>query len=520
MNKNCILFVVDALAESVTRESISKGQLPTLAKLLDHGGKLSPCNSIFPSITPAATCSIASGAYPREHGIQGACWFDPERNDAAYYGDDVQLALQEGFTNYLVDFADRLNFERLQRPLIFEHLSNAGIDSVCVNYMWFRGTHIHSRSTPLGLRILSGKLDPEIHGPRYLKLGDFVHDLPEGTGDVSGMTSGLTGRYGFHDKTTAACMMAMAKAGTLPPFSLAYFPLNDDLGHEVGLHEAASKCLVEFDEFLDNFVEALGGWDRVNQEYALLVVGDHAQQEWVDQEKDNPRLDLLLEDYKIADTGAGFSEDDELLICPNMRAAAIYPRQRSREYCDRIIEQLLESDGVDQVIDVHREDSGSDASPSYVVRTRDRGQLRFARAEVDFPDREQVIRDGYGNQWGLTGSLKTLDCELDDDGKLREGIYPNPLERIEGAFTDGPSPIWVTAGSNTEFAIAETATHAGGSHGSLHVDDTRAGLITNAEVDLSSLPNPESPRIVDVMSLCLKALGVETSDPHEQVSGR
>jgi hypothetical protein len=65
----------------------------------------------------------------KEHGIEGGCWFDPDSNDAAYFGDDLKLAMQEGLSDYLVDFADRLNFQRLNCPLIYEHLDRRGIDS-------------------------------------------------------------------------------------------------------------------------------------------------------------------------------------------------------------------------------------------------------------------------------------------------------------------------------------------------------------------------------------------------------
>jgi predicted AlkP superfamily pyrophosphatase or phosphodiesterase len=44
--------------------------------------------SIFPSITPAATTAIVTGAYPAENGIAGRRGTTPERREVAYYGDD------------------------------------------------------------------------------------------------------------------------------------------------------------------------------------------------------------------------------------------------------------------------------------------------------------------------------------------------------------------------------------------------------------------------------------------------
>ncbi|QEF98931.1 Type I phosphodiesterase / nucleotide pyrophosphatase [Stieleria maiorica] len=500
--KRCVLFVIDALSEPVVRRFLDKARLPALATLLEQGGSLLPCLSIFPSITPAATCSIATGEYPRRHGIEGACWLDPKNNDAAYFGDDLRLALQEGLHEYLKDFGDRLNFERLHAPLVYEHLFEQGIESACLNYMWFRGPHEHARSTPLTLRMAAGSLSETVRGPKFLKLGDFVHGLPDDV-EVSGMKSGLLGRYGFHDETTIACLMALAEADALPQFTLAYFPINDDRGHEAGLEEAAATCVERFDEFLADFVETIGGWSKVGTEYSFVIVGDHGQVQWEDS-PDVLKLDDLLSEFSIAETAAGFGDDDELLICPNMRAAAIYSATDSEVLRDRVVQQLLSHDGVDQVI--YQEAPGNAASP-LVVRTRDRGQLTFCRADEKSTSFTQTGGDRYGNQWSFRGDLSALDLRLDNGELLHDGCYPNALERIEGAFTGAASPIWVTADRRFEFAIDGTSTHDGGSHGSLLTEDSTAAVITSDDVSLERLPVPDAPRIVDVMDLCLSTLG-------------
>ena len=74
--------------------------------------------SIFPSITPAATSTIATGAYPVEHGIAGASWYDQARDEVAYYGDDFWVIAREGFGNFINDFLLRLNGDRLKAPTL------------------------------------------------------------------------------------------------------------------------------------------------------------------------------------------------------------------------------------------------------------------------------------------------------------------------------------------------------------------------------------------------------------------
>lgn len=505
--KRCILFVVDALSEPVVRRHIREWRLPALAKLIDDGGFLKPCTSIFPSITPAATCSIATGEYPRRHGIEAACWFDPVTNDAAYFGDDLRFALQEGLKEYLEDFGDRLNFDRLRAPLVYEHLFDAGIESACINYMWFRGPHVHSRTTPLTLKLIAGRLGSEVRGTKILKLGDFVHSFPPGI-EVTGTKSGVLGRFGFDDQTTGACMLALARGNQLPPFTLAYFPNNDNRGHKVGLDEAAKTCLEDFDGFLSNFVDAIGGWEHVGRDLTILIVGDHGQVQW-EQAPEVLMLDEWLSDFSIARTAEGFQNDDDLLICPNMRSAAIYLARENPVLRDQVVDRLLGHDGVDQVI---YEEDRPDRIRVLTVRTADRGRVSFRRAVAGSPDLRETGHDCYGNRWSIHGELTAVDMRIAEDGLVVDGRYPNPLERIEGAFTGGPSPIWVTAHKNAALAIDGSSTHDGGSHGSLLRDDSIAALIASRNVGEDLLPVPDAPRIIDVMDLCLASLGVARSE--------
>ena len=511
MPSKCVLFVVDAMMEKVVSRWVREGKLPNIQTLLDRGGVLSKCCSIFPSITPAATCSIATGAYPATHGIEGASWFNPVTNQAEYFGDDRKLIFQEGLHQYVVDFGDRMNFELLREPLIYEHLHAFGIDSAVINYMWFRGPHVHSRDTPLGLRLLAGRLGADVRGPRYLRLGDFVDALPEGSGEIQIPASGIFNRYGFHDEASAACVLAMAEKQCLPEFTLAYFPLNDDDAHVEGLEVAAERRIVAFDEFLGTFVHHLGGWDAVDEDVAILIVGDHGQTEPGVDGPDVGRLDEVLGEFIEGQSAVGFNRDDDadLLICPNMRSAAIYSKGNHQANRERIVQRLLECAQVDQVI---VDEPDSRGQRTHTILTSDRGRMSFSRVASNAPVQGMVATDAFGNRWAISGEVSALDLSFSDQGELIEGVYPNPLERIEGAFSGLRAAIWVTARPGAEFAIAESSTHGGGSHGSLFQDDSLAGLITSNNVDRGRLPNSQMPRIVDVMDLCLSVFGVDLGD--------
>jgi len=493
--KRCVLLVVDALSVEVLQRHLGSSKLPNLTKLVEGHGQMHPCLSIFPSITPAATCSIATGHYPVRHGIEGACWFDREKDEVAYFGDDFQLLGERGLHDYLVDFGVRLNDQRLQVPTIYQLAADQQIDSACINFMWFAGPHEHTRKTPWFLRLIAGKLPESVQGPKYLKLGDFAETLPiDGAADSS---HGLTGRYGFSDETTANCLLAMAKAGEIPRLTVGYFPENDDASHSVGPEEAANSVLVRFDVFLGQFIEEMGGWSRLGDDFDLLIVGDHGQTEYPKEGPRTVQLDQVLKSFQLARVGKGWCDGDDVFICPNMRAAGVYLRDPDDvSLHTRVVDQLLREPGVDQVI--YEADDGSRC-----VTTRHRGHLRFRRAEaVGEADGE----DSYGNRWQLDGDLHCLDCRIEDGRVVEGGAYPNPLERIDGSFVSGSRPIWVTAVDGVEFGVQETRQHSGGSHASLNYSDSASALLTSSGVDLSVLDDPERPRIIDVVSLCLNVL--------------
>ncbi|QDT90228.1 alkaline phosphatase family protein [Gimesia algae] len=142
--KKVILVIIDALASRVVQPALRKGLLPHFQQLIEHGVLSEECTSIFPSITPAATCTLATGAYPFEHGISGAYWYDRDWDEIAYFGSDLQAIMNEGMGRYINDFQIKLNRDRLLVPTIFEYIEQHGsLTDAVVNFMWYRGTVAH-----------------------------------------------------------------------------------------------------------------------------------------------------------------------------------------------------------------------------------------------------------------------------------------------------------------------------------------------------------------------------------------
>lgn len=502
--KKVLLVIVDALATRVVKPAIERGDLPNFRRLAEAGMFLPECLSIFPSITPAATCSLVTGGYPFEHGISGAYWYDTEHDEVAYFGDDLLAILHEGIGRYINDFQVKLNQDRLKAPTIFERIENNGnLSDAVINYLWYRGRFEQSVSTPLLLKILPGvALKETLSGPKKMYLGDFV--ATEIDGEKPSVSGGLARRYGFHDDITADFLLQLAEKNALADFTLAYFPNNDFDSHSEGPQNALST-LKKVDEHFGRLFELKGGLEQFLSEFAILITGDHSQSDL----EEAPAVDMnqVLEKFEIVAAGAPWRNGEELMVCPNMRAAQIYLRPDLWNRRQDVIDELLRSDDIDQVILCDNDGCLKQAqTASFHIYTRDRGTLQF---EVADGQKDQV-EDQFGNSWRWKGNLSTVDGQV-VEGKLTFGDYPNAFERIATSFFEATGQMWVTARLGKEFCLPDTGSNKKGSHGSLHRDDSTAPLI------LAGLPEglnlPSRMRGVDVSPLCLEILGLQPPRP-------
>ncbi|QDU37502.1 Type I phosphodiesterase / nucleotide pyrophosphatase [Maioricimonas rarisocia] len=502
--KKVLLVIIDALATRIVEPAMQDGRLKTFSSLAAAGVFRTDSISIFPSITPAATASLMTGRYPVDHGIAGAFWYERDADCVAYYGDDVWVVMNEGFGKYFNDFLVSLNFTRLQSETVFERVENAGMTAAVLNYMWFRGGTRHEVNAPLLLQLLPGTSFVEhISGPTIAALGDFVTSRIPGSDETLSASGGFMRRYGFHDETTGEYLLQLARTAGLPDFTLAYFPNNDWDSHSVGPAEAAST-VERVDEILGELIESCGGLDAFLAEYAIVITGDHSQCDMAESADDRPiDLDELLEGFDRVPAGSEWGDENDLMVCPNLRAAQIYfHRASTPEHRDEVGRRLLSHSHVDQVLWV--EPFRCDRIDSYEVRTADRGRLSFSIADEGS---ESDCFDRYGNHWSIEGDLSAIDATIGPDGQIHYGIYPNALERIVTGFCNQCGDIWATARPGSEFCLSETSVHAGGSHGTLHeLDSTSPLLVAGAPGDITV---PEHPRNVDVTPLCLRILGID-----------
>jgi hypothetical protein len=499
---NVLLVVIDAATPRVVCPAVRTGRLPVMQRLAEAGSMHEASVSIFPSITPAATSAIITGCYPAEHGIAGASWFDQQRKEIAYYGDDFWVIAREGFGEFIRDFLLRLNGDRLVAPTLFEMVERTGRKAACLNYLVFRGLFAHKVAVPSLLAAMPGVPFTEtVQGPSILSLGDFVGPrTPHGRRlDQKG---GLLHRFGMDDASTGAMLRDLMSEGSLPEFTVAYFADNDYRSHEVGPC-AALEVVERVDRMLGEAFDAAGGLDRVLRETYVVITSDHGHCEVLaDASRSVIQLDELLSGYAQAQLGRPWRPRDALMICPNMRAAQIYLHEPGPDLAGRVISDLMTDPRVELAL--WRAELTDPGVKGYHAASR-HGRITFARGVSGHAGTRGV--DAFGAAWTWHGDARVLDLE-EHGGRLRFDQLPNAFERIAGALDlDKSGEIWVTARPGCEFNVPGGYAHVGGaSHGGLHALDSYSPVILAGPAPVAL---PREMRAVDLAPLCMALLGAD-----------
>jgi type I phosphodiesterase/nucleotide pyrophosphatase len=497
-----LLVVIDAATPAVICPAVLTGQLPVMQRLAEAGTIHDRSVTIFPSITPAATTSIITGCYPAEHGIAGASWYDKIQEEVAYYGDDFWVMAREGFGRFVQDFLLRLNGDRLKAPTMFEMIERTGRRAACLNYLVFRGIHSHRANMPALLAAVPGVRNTEgIEGPSILSLGDFVGPkMPHGHRVAE--KGGLLHRFGMDDASTGAMLRDLMGQG-LPDLTVAYFADNDYRSHEVGPHKAFAT-VENVDQLLGEAFQAAGGMEKVLQDTYVVITSDHGHCDVLaDERRSVIRLDDVLSSFRQATLGRSWRNRDEIMICPNMRAAQIYVRQPSSDLVELVSSEALTDPRIDLVLWKSELTGGRPAA--YTV-TGAAGRVEFARGRPE-PGGWIEADDAFGAVWSWRGDAAVLDFEQEGQ-RLWFRSYPNAFERIASAL-DLPQSgeVWVTAKPGCEFELPGNAAHVGGaSHGALHALDSYCPAIVAGP---SRVLLPRDMRTVDIAPLCMALLGVE-----------
>ena len=471
-----MLAVIDSLKPEMLDEAIEEGRAPALAALRERGTYIRDCISTFPSVTPVASAAIATGTGPGEHNIPSMNWFHRGEERYIEYGSSFPATRAFGVVRSLFDTVYNMNMAHLSRArkTVFEHLDDAGLRTACTTYLIYRGRTRHDPSGESVYRRIGEALQfrHPVYGAREL----FYADLFDSRN--TGCTSAL-GLPGQRDRHTG-CVGAYLVEHDLFDFLLFSLPDNDTHSHRVG-PEGQVRSIAEADRALERIMHVAGGVDAFLEEHAVIVMSDHSQTKVED------RLNLadVFSTWRVLVPADAAPTEAEIALCPSARSGMVYvldPRQRD-ELVPRAIEALAEVDGVDLTIE--RQDGEA------VVRSK-RGELRFA------PGTELV--DRRGRSWTVRGEHETLRLEV-GDGQVVSDVYPDALGRLWSALECPHSgDVLISASPGFDFVDWGGADHVGGgSHGSLHRDDS-AGVLLLCGIEAAER---EEWSLVDVAGLVL-----------------
>jgi hypothetical protein len=479
--KKLVLAVIDALKPDMLDQAVAEGEAPALAALLDRGTYIRDCVSTFPSVTPVASAAIATGCGPGEHHIASMNWFHRGEERYVEYGSSLPATRAFGIVRSLYDTVYNMNLAHLSRAhrTVFEHLDDAGYRTACTTYLIYRGRTRHDPSGASVYRRIAeaAQFRHSVYGARELFYADLFDSRD------TGCTSAL-GMPGQRDRHTG-CVGAYLVEHDLFDFLLFSLPDNDTYSHRVG-PDGQVRSIADADQALERIMHVAGGPEAFLEEHAVIVMSDHSQT----PVESGINLTDVLADASVLTPSHPAPAEAELAACPSARSAMVYALDDGRrdELAALAADTLLEAEGVQLVI--ARDDGEA------VVRSAE-GELRFAPGDE--------LADLRGQRWAVRGDEAVLELNTSAGGVWSE-IYPDALGRLWSALACPHSgDVLASAELGYEFVDWGGADHVGGgSHGSLHRDDSEGVLL------LCGLDPPERAQwsLADVTPLVLQHFGV------------
>jgi Type I phosphodiesterase / nucleotide pyrophosphatase len=491
--KKLVLAVIDSLKPDMLDQALAEGEAPALAALMERGTCIRDCVSTFPSVTPVASAAIATGRGPGEHHIPSMNWFHRGEERYVEYGSSLAATRAFGIVRSLYDTVYNMNLAHLTRAhrTVFEHLDDAGLRTACTTYLIYRGRTRHDPSGASVYRRIAeaAQFRHAVYGARELFYADLFDSRD------TGCTSAL-GLPGQRDRHTA-CVGAYLVEHDLFDFLLFSLPDNDTYSHKLG-PDGQVRSIAEADHALERIMHVAGGPEAFLDEHAVIVMSDHSQT----AVETGISLTEVFADSRMLVPGDPAPTEAELAACPSARSAMVYALDDGRgdELTRRAADTLLEVDGVELVI---TRDDG-------VARVRSAaGELRFAPGDTQVgagaPRGTGDLEDRRGQRWALQGDEGVLELST-GGGSVDSATYPDALGRVWSALRCPHSgDVLVSAELGYEFVDWGGADHVGGgSHGSLHRDDSEGVLL------LCGVEAPERDQwsLADVTPLVLDHFGV------------
>lgn len=472
--KKLVLTYVDSLRTDMLEQAVAEGRAPTFGALLERGVLVPDCVSSFPSVTPVACAEMVTGVAADRHWISGMNWYYRLERRYVEYGSSLEATRTVGVFRALYDLVYNMNLAHLSPEVetLFERLDDAGVRTACTPFLIYRGRHRHRVSLEglLKRAVETTRLKFRHHtwGPAELFYGDLYasREVPCKSTSIPGSRDGYS-----------ACCAAELERADGYDFLLLSLPDNDNYSHRHG-PEASVESIAKADHCFAKLIEAGGGLEEFLAGHAVILLADHAQ---TPVARGLPLAELLGREWDVLVPSEDRIGEAQLAVSPTGRAAHVYllPGEGPRAEPDAVGRRLAEIEGIDLVCSLEdaagepllRRGSGVPAgeAPSAVV---ERGELRLRFR----PGREVVDLRGRG--WDLEGELDALEASV-EDGRLVSDEYPDALARVHAALTaPNAGDFIVSLAPGYEAVDWGGVSHAGGgSHGSLHRDDSLGPLL-------------------------------------------
>lgn len=456
--RRAMLLVIDSLHPKVLKECLNSGKVPALAFLGKHG-RLSTAVSTFPTMTPTASATIATGVHCDLHHVPGFIWYDNLRSRYVNYGASLRALLSLGPVRVFSELFYNLNDEHLNPHIstIYEELHRRGISSACINFFIRRGPKVHTSNFHWLMKIFTafGLKRKSLLGPESLVWGETAHPKEK---FYRKLPHGIFNKFGFNDKFTSEAVCHLIQTESLPEFTIAYFPDNDRYSHVYGPLRS-HPSIISVDEGIGHILSSFGSWERALRGCHFVVVGDHAQS-FVGP-KNTLHLDEVLKDYRLSPGKIAFGSKGQLIVSVNERMAIIDFLDKNLNL-DQVAERLSFEKNIGLVM--------WKKNNQYHIIGEGK-KLSFVK--------NGSVEDGNGLKWEVSGELSVIGAYIEGT-KIRFGAYPDAFERISAALDYGTTPkILLSAPLGWEYFMPGAPTHpGGGSHGSLHRQDSVVPVIS------------------------------------------
>jgi type I phosphodiesterase/nucleotide pyrophosphatase len=472
--KKLVLTYVDSLRTDMLKEAVVAGRAPSFTALLERGVLIGDCVSSFPSVTPVACAEMVTGSAADGHWISGMNWYHRLERRYVEYGSSLDATRTVGVFRALYDLVYNMNLAHLnpEAETLFERLDDAGMRTASTPFLIYRGRHRHRVSLEGLLRraVDTTRLKFRHHtwGPAELFYGDLYASR-----EVPCKPSSIPGA---RDAYSACCAAELARSGEYD-FLLFSLPDNDNYSHRHG-PEASVESIARADACFAQLAEAAGGLEEFLAAHAVILLADHAH---TSVDRGLPLAELLGRDWTVLAPSDDRPERAQLAVSPTSRAAHVYllPGEGPRAEHGEVGQRLVETDGVDLICWLEDEDGRPlqrpeagmppGVRPTAVVERR-AAQLRFRPGDA--------VTDLRGGCWDLEGDPAALEATV-ENGRIHSDEYPDPLARVWAALTAPHAGDFIVSLSPGYEAVDwGGVSHAGGgSHGSLHRDDSLGPLL-------------------------------------------